>query len=313
MRPVLERSPFRRGFFLFADRRLVRFRKVSLRASITMTAALTLLSLAACNQPEDRLSHEDYLLAVQDAEVSDEQFEAVATAGTARQAAAVFAALAKGFADKLIGLNPPEDLDEEHEDLIDAVSAVAELLSESAAEIDEGAGPDLLQTILAQKPEVLAAIRRVDDAIGGLQAIADDRGIDVALIDEEGFTRDAGSNVVAIKGTEYEFIFEESEFTTDITGLTFINSGTQPHEVSFALVPDGFDTEGAVNSPEIEEVAELGFTLAHPGEMEELGFGQPLEPGHYTIVCFVVDPDTGLTHAQLGMFADIIIEPPSTP
>ena len=285
---------------------------MGLRASLMMTA-LTLLPVAACNPPEDRLSHEDYLRAVQDAEVSDEQFEAVAAAGTARQAAAEFAALAKGFADKLIGLNPPEDLDEEHEDLVDAVSAVAELVSESAAEIDEGAGPDLLQTILAQKPEVLAAIRRVDDAIGGLQAIADDRGIDVALIDEEGFTRDAGSNVVAIKGTEYEFIFEESEFTTDITGLTFTNTGTQPHEVSFALVPDDFDTEGAVNSPEIEEVTELGFTLVHPGGVEELGFGRSLEPGHYSIVCFVIDPDTGLTHAQLGMFADVIIEPPSAP
>ena len=280
--------------------------------SIVRTA-VTLLAFAACSQPDVRLSYEEYLQSVEDAEVSDEEFEAVAAAGTAREAAAEFAALAQGFADQMADLNPPEDLDEEHTDLVDAINATAELLRERAAEIDEDAGPELLQTILAEDPAVLAAIRRVDDAIGELQVIADERGIDVALIDEEGFTRDAGSTVVGIEGTEFEFIFEESDFTTDITGLTFTNTGTQPHELSFALIPDDFDVEYAVNSPEIEDVTELGFTLAHPGEEEELGFGRPLEPGHYAIVCFVEDSETGLTHAQLGMFADVVIEQPTTP
>lgn len=286
---------------------------MGVRSSSIVRAAVTLLAMAACSQPDDRLSYEEYLHSVEDAEVSDGEFEAVAAAGTAREAAVEFAALAQGFADQLADLNPPEDLDEEHADLVAAVSAAAELLRERAAEIDGDSGPELLQTILAEDPAVLAAIRRVDDAIGGLQAIADERGIDVALIDEEGFTRDAGSNVVGVEGNEFEFVFEESDFTTDVTGLTFTNTGTQPHELSFALVPDDFDVEDAVNSPEVEAVTELGFTLAHPGEEEELGFGRPLEPGHYAIVCFVEDPDTGRTHAQLGMFADVIIEQPTTP
>jgi hypothetical protein len=67
--------------------------------------------------------------------------------------------------------------------------------------------------------------------------------------------------------------------------------------------PEGVTIEKALEDPALNEQIEfIGFGFAAPGEESDAHF-VGLEPGVYTMACFVTTPD-GEFHVDLGMFAE---------
>jgi hypothetical protein len=96
------------------------------------------------------------------------------------------------------------------------------------------------------------------------------------------------------------------------------NIGEQFH----TLVIDS--VEGDVTPEEISEIAantierlrggqdpvEIGVLYADalPGEKGNLFFEEPLAPGRYVMLCYVIDEETGQPHYELGMVEEFTVE-----
>ena len=55
-----------------------------------------------------------------------------------------------------------------------------------------------------------------------------------------------------------------------------------------------------------EQIAFIGQTPAAPGQSDDLVLVD-LDPGTYTLLCFVTEPD-GIPHAAKGMTAQVTVE-----
>ncbi len=79
------------------------------------------------------------------------------------------------------------------------------------------------------------------------------------------------------------------------------NSGEELHEAVVLQLPEGADPLGLLDdSVSFEDVAFIGGVFpVFPGETKDLAL-MNLEPGTYTLVCFIPGPD-GAPHAVNGM------------
>ena len=85
------------------------------------------------------------------------------------------------------------------------------------------------------------------------------------------------------------------------------NAGQYPHEFVLVRLPEGVTVEDALADPALGESVEfLAGAFAEPGGVAYVGL-TGLEPGIYTVVCFVDTPE-GIPHVARGMVAELIVE-----
>jgi hypothetical protein len=110
--------------------------------------------------------------------------------------------------------------------------------------------------------------------------------------------------VVGVVMTEYAFTPNvPSVVTMPVITFHLQNQGAEDHEMVLLRLPEGVTIEEALEDPALNEQIEfIGFGFAAPGEESDAHF-VGLEPGVYTMACFVTTPD-GEFHVDLGMFAE---------
>jgi uncharacterized cupredoxin-like copper-binding protein len=111
-----------------------------------------------------------------------------------------------------------------------------------------------------------------------------------------------------------DFAFEVSQETmanAQFVVLRGENAGTVAHEIIVARLPEGATVEQALTGEIPEEQIEfVGQTAIAQGQIDDLVLVN-LEPGTYTLLCLLDEPD-GVPHAALGMVAQITIEGTAT-
>ncbi len=117
---------------------------------------------------------------------------------------------------------------------------------------------------------------------------------------------------VDVIASDYAF-----ELTTDFVAagpvtFTLINQGSEPHQMQFAAVPDGFTAEDFVTTlqSEGELAAFQEFTWAGGVNGVEPGTSQvataELAPGHYVVLCFIPTAgEHGMPHLAMGMIDEL--------
>ena len=114
------------------------------------------------------------------------------------------------------------------------------------------------------------------------------------------FTVSASGSDVAEPEADYsieagDFYFEVPDPSSGEATVEITNVGNQSHEV-------GIGRKG-VRGEETEVT-----TVFAPAPGGKMWTTVTLEPGDYTLVCFLPDPKTGKTHADLGMKQDFSVE-----
>ena len=147
-----------------------------------------------------------------------------------------------------------------------------------------------------------------DTQVDRFQAVFIEEG-DQLLLDEEISLPVEGADVT-IEVSMDDFAFEMSETTVpaDATvAFNVANDGEYPHEFAIVRLPEGMTVEQVLEDPAaIENVQFIGGVFAEPGESAYFAL-QGLEPGTYTVVCFVDVPE-GIPHVMRGMIAELIVE-----
>jgi hypothetical protein len=110
--------------------------------------------------------------------------------------------------------------------------------------------------------------------------------------------------VVGVVMTEYAFTPNvPSVVQMPVNTFHLQNQGAEDHEMVLLRLPEGVTIEEALEDPALNEQIEfIGFGFAAPGEESDAHL-VGLEPGVYTMACFVTTPD-GEFHVDLGMFAE---------
>lgn len=259
---------------------------------------------------DDRLSQEEYFAEVDTLNGDvDASAEEAFSAETADEGIDVLVTAVDTFEEGLRDLNPPEDIEDLHDQYVAAVDEFTDFLEGASEDVEEGAPIDELQNVLfAGDNDPFVDIEAIECELVG---VADEAGIALEFLscpEEAEGPEAAGDNPVAVEASEFQFTLD-GEFSADTTGLVLTNAGEQPHEAALMKVPEDLDIEAALASEEEPEgVEEVGGTFAEPGEEAGLGFEEPLEPGRYVLLCFVPDEETGEPHAALGMVAEFTVE-----
>jgi uncharacterized cupredoxin-like copper-binding protein len=143
-------------------------------------------------------------------------------------------------------------------------------------------------------------------------------GVDYLNAQPEGDTA-----VVGVNMTEYAFEPNvASVVQPEVLILHGINAGVEMHEIVVIRLPEGMTTEDFTAAAsdeaamaEIEQQSEfIGAAFFEPGQQGDLAL-VGLEPGVYTLVCFIPAPD-GAPHFAHGMVTQIEVvapEPVATP
>jgi hypothetical protein len=132
---------------------------------------------------------------------------------------------------------------------------------------------------------------------------------DLLLLDEEPTLPVEGADVT-VDVTLLDFSFELSQDTLPADALisfTLTNAGAYPHEFAVVRLPEGVTVEQVLEDPALEEQVQfIGGAFAEPGGTGDFAL-EGLEPGTYTAVCFVDEPD-GVPHIVRGMVAEFVVE-----
>ena len=141
-------------------------------------------STACGDDDEERLSEEEYFAELTELDQdSDERGEELFgdEEPTAQEYADVVREAAQTYEEALNDLNPPEELQEEHDDLVAAIKAFGDALE--GVEFDEGAPAQEL----FESEDFADEFAAVDAPFCALQVIADDKGIGADVgCEEEG-------------------------------------------------------------------------------------------------------------------------------
>jgi hypothetical protein len=112
----------------------------------------------------------------------------------------------------------------------------------------------------------------------------------------------------------YTFAFEPATteiLTPEVLVLHGVNtSATMTHEIVVFRLPEGADPagilDGTIQESDVEFIGQTTFAPLEQADMVLEG----LDPGVYTLVCFVTGPD-GKPHAADGMITQITLDPAS--
>lgn len=117
---------------------------------------------------------------------------------------------------------------------------------------------------------------------------------------------DVPEDATAINGemTEFEFILSDESAPAGSIVFNVTNTGEYTHELVMVQLPEGVTIDDVFADEALfEEVQFQGFTFAGPGEEAKPLVLVDMEPGTYTIVCFVDEPD-GVPHVMEGMILE---------
>jgi uncharacterized cupredoxin-like copper-binding protein len=117
--------------------------------------------------------------------------------------------------------------------------------------------------------------------------------------------------VLGVVMTEYAFTPNaESVEAQEVVMFHAVNDGAEPHEMIVAQLPEGVTVEQLLADESLfEQVEFYGFGFFEPGQQGDIAL-IGLEPGVYTLLCFVTAPD-GQPHAAHGMYVDIEVTEPA--
>lgn len=113
-----------------------------------------------------------------------------------------------------------------------------------------------------------------------------------------------GATVIDGELADYEFILGQTSAPAGDIAFNVTNTGEYPHEMVMLQLPDGVTVEALLEDESLfAEVQFFGFTFAGPGQAAMPLVFADLEPGTYTLVCFVDVPE-GVPHVMRGMVAE---------
>ena len=162
-------------------------------------------------------------------------------------------------------------------------------------------------TAVARGNRKLASLAIAGALAFGVAACGDDD--DEGSESSESTTEEtASAEEVTLEAVEYEFDLSATP-TAETTEITFDNQGEEPHVLIFARISDdytvdeAFELEGKKGSAtEVTKPTEAG-----PGESVTVELENPLEPGHYAMLCPIPGPK-GEPHYKLGQLEEFDIE-----
>jgi hypothetical protein len=117
-----------------------------------------------------------------------------------------------------------------------------------------------------------------------------------------------GATVVTGELADYEFVLDTTSAPAGDIAFEVTNTGQYPHEIVIVQLPEGITIEDVFADESLfEEIQFFGFAFAMPGDTASLVMVD-MEPGTYTLVCFVDEPE-GVPHVARGMIAEFEITP----
>jgi hypothetical protein len=243
------------------------------RIPITPTRLLTvfplvfalMLALAACGT-DDSLSDEEYFQKMDEIDKDlDAQFDEAFSSqdATATDVKDAFAAAVESAREQYSEVKPPEELKDEHEELLAAVDEFDGALS--AAEVDADAPADEFEAVFAEDA-VSAANQRVSDAFCAIQAAADEKGIEADVGCDEDEEAVDPSTIEPEATTEVaiqDFAFDPPHIEVKVGDTVTWTQGTDgdPHTATATDDATTFDS-GTLTS----EGETFKFTFSEAGE-----------------------------------------------
>jgi hypothetical protein len=114
-----------------------------------------------------------------------------------------------------------------------------------------------------------------------------------------------------IDGELVDYAFELSQTSASAGDIAFnvTNTGEYPHEMLVLQLPDGVTVDALLEDESLfAQVQFLGFTFAEPGQTANPLVLVDVQPGTYTLVCFVDVPE-GMPHVMRGMVLEFEVTP----
>ena len=109
---------------------------------------------------------------------------------------------------------------------------------------------------------------------------------------------------------DYEFILSETSAPAGDIAFNVTNTGAYPHEIVFLQFPEGVTVEDVFADESLfEQVQFFRFTYADPGAEAPPLVLVDMEPGVYTLICFIDEPE-GIPHVARGMIAEFEVTAP---
>jgi hypothetical protein len=118
-----------------------------------------------------------------------------------------------------------------------------------------------------------------------------------------------GATVLDGEMADYEFILSATSAPAGDIAFNLTNTGEYPHEMIVLQLPDGITIEDVFADESLfAQVQFLGFTFAEPGQAANPLVLVDVQPGTYTLVCFVDVPE-GVPHVMRGMVLEFEVTP----
>jgi hypothetical protein len=118
-----------------------------------------------------------------------------------------------------------------------------------------------------------------------------------------------GATVIDGELVDYAFELSQTSAPAGDIAFTVTNTGQYPHEIAVLQLPDGVTIEALFEDESLfEQVQFFGFTFAEPGQAANPLVLRDMQPGIYTLVCFVDVPE-GMPHAMRGMTLEFDVTP----
>jgi hypothetical protein len=114
----------------------------------------------------------------------------------------------------------------------------------------------------------------------------------------------AGATVIDGEMADYEFILSQNSAPAGDIAFNLTNTGEYPHEMVVFQLPEGVTIEALFEDESVfEQVQFFGFTFAEPGQTALPLVMVDMQPGIYTMICFVDVPE-GVPHVMRGMILE---------
>ncbi|MBA2522662.1 MAG: hypothetical protein H0V25_04940 [Solirubrobacterales bacterium] len=161
-----------------------------------------------------------------------------------------------------------------------------------------------LSKSILRRGRVLLSVGVLAAAFSACGSDSDDSSSETTAADATEST--ASASDVTVTATEYEFDLSATP-TADTKSVTFTNDGKEFHVMIFARINEGYTVDEAVKLEGKKGSAEdVGEADAQPGQSSTVEIKQPLEPGHYALLCPLTTKD-GEAHYKLGQLQEFDI------